>query len=1003
MKKLVFASIFALFASQAPAADWIQEDFTQAPGQAWEMPAQNARLADGRLQFSGQGDAGRAYLRTVAADYARQSFIAEATVTIQKGAGPDGIVFFGMGNGQANPNFYHSPNLPPSLCAMVCPSGFGGGILNALANQEETKVDGPGDGTHRLRMIWDAAGKRAKFEVSPHWDGKGPFKAKFAVTATGPEPGFADTNARLFVGSAAGSAVDDFSVRVATAAEIQAAAMGDSFVNDPTARTWLPAAGSQAADNDATTAALDQFLKGLGGSFRPLACWYNGNRLAASRAFQHGQVQAPGARWTCQAEAIPVAGDPTALDLKLTFKLAEGSANAAGVAAAFDFTGWSTDNYLLAPAQIYGGNRFRILPIGYPPYIHNEKDRPLDLPVTTTNLLHLNPDGRPAKIEMNSGNLATPMLSFFNPKEKRGFILLAEQGTRFGNNGLFIQEDAGPESPLKRLSLVVAAPGVREQRYTMCGRGGTGDQGAAWKPGDELALRFKLYNFPCADLVAFYARVFDLRKALSGTNTPATVTPYSAAAKLIMDHHDRDKWSEKDGQGTYTNRPGSANPYHNQIGWNGVPIFSYPALLFGDPEHLRRVTLSYDNTIMKAQGKSGLYHMGVFNGQKYGDVHGQLTTRPDIAMTRRSMDVLYFGLKSLELLKARGQADRIKPEWEASFRACADGLAKVWQDYGQFGQFIDVETGKMEINGSTAGGAAGAGLALASRYFHEPKYLEVAEAATRLYYERDFLKGYAGGGAAEILQSPDSEAPWDMVESCVVLHDLTGKPEWLERARFATHTLATWMVSYDYQFPANSAMGRAGTHAAGSIFASSQNNHSAPGYYILSGDCLLKLFRATGDPRYAEMYRDQSRNVVQYVGAPHNPLRQEGGYVTERVQLSDWEGGDIGSVNRGDSNMAWELLAILTCLENPGVYLRTDADTLLVLDHVEATVLRRGPDGVSLQLKNPTPYDASVAILAESVEQARKPLAPDARDHWPRTDLKAGETKILKIGPDGRF
>ena len=24
----------------------------------------------------------------------------------------------------------------------------------------------------------------------------------------------------------------------------------------------------------------------------------------------------------------------------------------------------------------------------------------------------------------------------------------------------------------------------------------------------------------------------------------------------------------------------------------------------------------------------------------------------------------------------------------------------------------------------------------------------------------DFLKGYAGGGASEILQSPDCEAPW---------------------------------------------------------------------------------------------------------------------------------------------------------------------------------------------------------------------------------------------------
>ena len=233
----------------------------------------------------------------------------------------------------------------------------------------------------------------------------------------------------------------------------------------------------------------------------------------------------------------------------------------------------------------------------------------------------------------------------------------------------------------------------------------------------------------------------------------------------------------------------------------------------------------------------------------------------------------------------------------------------------------------MDVNGSTAGCAAGAGLALASRYFHDLKYLEIAEVAVQMYYIQDFLRGYAGGGASEILQSPDSEAPWDMLESCMALYEVTGNREWVNKAKFATDMLSTWMVSYDYAFPRGSAMQRAGTHAAGSIFASSQNNHSAPGFYILSGDCLLKLFRATGDRRYAEMYRDTAHNVIQYVGAPHNPLRHESGYVTERVQLSDWEGNNVGSVSYGDSNMAWETLAALTCLENPGIYLHTDDDT----------------------------------------------------------------------------
>ena len=237
----------------------------------------------------------------------------------------------------------------------------------------------------------------------------------------------------------------------------------------------------------------------------------------------------------------------------------------------------------------------------------------------------------------------------------------------------------------------------------------------------------------------------------------------------------------------------------------------------------------------------------------------------------------------------------------------------------------------------------------------------------------------------------------------MILYGVTEKPEWLERAKFAAHMLATWMVSYDYSFPKGSAMDKAGTHAAGSIFASSQNNHSAPGYYILSGDCMLKLFRATGDKRFAEMYKDQSHNVVQYVGAPFNPLRHESGFVTERVQLSDWEGMNMGSVSYEDSNMAWEILAALTCLENPGIYLHTDDDTFLIMDHIEAQVIKRDNTGVIIKMTNPTSYDAKVSILAETAAKAKLPLPVNAFDKWPKVEVKAGKTRTVTIDLNGRL
>jgi hypothetical protein len=206
------------------------------------------------------------------------------------------------------------------------------------------------------------------------------------------------------------------------------------------------------------------------------------------------------------------------------------------------------------------------------------------------------------------------------------------------------------------------------------------------------------------------------------------------------------------------------------------------------------------------------------------------------------------------------------------------------------------------------------------------------------------------------------------------------------------------MVSYDYQFPMGSAMQKAGTHAAGSLMASSQNNHSAPGYYILPGDMLLKLYRATADEGIAALYKDQTHNVIQYVGAPHNPLRKPSGFVTERVQISDWEGNDQGSVNYEDSNTAWEILAALSATMNPGIYLHTDDTTFLVMDHVEAKVLERRKAGVTLRITNPTPYDADVSLLAETAAEARKPMLLNSFINWQKVHVKAGETKTIRVG-----
>ncbi|MCU7552619.1 hypothetical protein OCK74_26100 [Chitinophagaceae bacterium LB-8] len=749
--------------------------------------------------------------------------------------------------------------------------------------------------------------------------------------------------------------------------------------------------------NERTPSGINDFLQNLDGKMRLLVCRYENNVPAQITCFDSKVLEMNNCKWQAETKVTQSSLNKDEVNCLVKFKLLSGSVKSTGVALAFDFNSWTINNYVFAPAMLYGGNRFKILPLQYPPYIRDAKDRPLDMPITTTNILHLNQDGSNAKVEMNTGNLATPMMGFFDLKDHRGFLLLTEQNTRFGNNGMLIEEEAAENTGNKKICFVVNAPGVRNEKYVMCGRAPSGDQAADWKAGDEITLRFNVYNFEAKDIPEFYQKVFTVRKALSGQNSFSNSTPYSEAARLIVEMHNKNKWFENDTTAYYCHRPGDKSPYSYQVGWSGLPIFSFPQLVAATPERLNRVVKSFDNMLFKSQAPTGLFYAANHNGKIYGDPHGQMETLTNIAMIRRSMEVLYFGIKSLDLLKKQNHQDLINPQWEGGLRKCADALLKVWDKYGQFGQFINVDNLEMNINGSTAGAYAGAGLALASVYFNDQKYLEIAETATNYYYNNFLLKGYSGGGPAEILQAPDSETLANMLEACMVLFDVTQKPEWIEKAKFLAHYLSTFMVSYDYQFPKGSAMQKAGTHAAGSLFASSQNNHSAPGYYILPGDMLLKLYRATGDEKIAALYKDQTHNVIQYVGAPHSPLRKQSGFVTERVQISDWEGNDQGSVNNEDSNTAWEILAALSATMNPGIYLHTDDETFLVMDHVEAKIIERNQSGLKLRITNPTPYDAIVSILSETAAEAKKPLPLNSFINWQKVNIKTGETVTIQI------
>lgn len=756
--------------------------------------------------------------------------------------------------------------------------------------------------------------------------------------------------------------------------QFKPASSANTFSNDPSARTWLPPGGVP------------------GGQMRPLVCWYDGSKIAATRPFAGGALQAASARWTCDVRQQAVPGDPAACDLAATFKLVDGLATAAGVAVAFDFAGWSTNNYVLVPAVVYNGNRFRVLTGGYMPPFPREMFFNPNLPLTISDNPRLCVEpGQPSKIELLTGNASTPALGFYSPGQKRGFILLTDQKSRFGNHGLFIEENAAQD----RATFVVSAPGVRERAAQFGGFSPSGDHGADWKVGDELTLKVRSYEFPADGIPAFLDKFASVRKALTGPNQPRNLVPMSKMAETIAPRFKK-RWMTVPAGSYYA----CENSEHLQLGWVSG-FMQTPMLAIDDPLERDHICQQLDFVVGRLQGKSGYF---------YGGITADGTLRADrtfdsrrLALTRKNADTLLMFFKFFQILKAQGHGDRIKPAWEDGARRLAQAFVNSWKNSGEFGQYVDPATGDVAVFNSTGGAIAPGGLALAANYFNEPEFLRVAGESAAFYFKRDVAGlGLTSGHVGDTCQDIDSESAFGFLESLMALYWATGDAAWLDKARTQAHLCATWTLSYDYEFPPQSQIGRLGAHMAGAVFANTQNKHAAPGICTSSGDCVFKLYRATGDRRYAELIRDIQHAHVEATDMPGHPTCGAGpGASMERVQTSDAEGrGAIG--NFIHTQNAWtELNGLMMTLELPGIYVQTDADRFFVFDHVEANIVRRDPAGVVLEIANPTRYDAHVAVFAENTVRGARPLAYTAYLKWPRVRVKSGATVRVLVKADG--
>ena len=562
------------------------------------------------------------------------------------------------------------------------------------------------------------------------------------------------------------------------------------------------------------------------------------------------------------------------------------------------------DNYVFIPACCYDGNRFDVVSRAYPPMFTPEEARE-DMSVTLTILPKLNKDFS-GKIEVTSGDAATPCVGVFSKTRQRAILVFTLQEIQGENIGLAYENH----------TITLTWPARREYIYRAMNTMLKNEQVWTDKPAE---IPYKILDFECKSLAEFFRTFFENRRIMGMDDTRPPILPFKEQFEIQRHKFNTLNWHESGFYMIGTDRT------HFQVwqpGWCGGSVSGYPLMqLGGEREYARqRQTLDF---LFSTQTECGLFHGIVDNdGNIFEDgftIDGRNKGCEDWHLIRKTADTLYYLFKDFSFIQQREGA--VPAAYVAGAKRAADRFVALWQRYGQFGQFVNVYTGELIVGGSTCAAIAPGALAKAYEFYGKKAYIDTAKESAEFFYREFLSKGYTTGGPGEILQAVDSESGAGLLESYVTLYELSNEEKWLRYARECAEYLSSWVMSYNYRFPKDSEFGRLGMKTVGSVFANLQNKHSAPGLCIYSGLSIFKLWKWTGDELYLQLVKDIALTISQYMSTEDRPIydrkmtaeerqsddpavwekhRLKAGFINERVNTSDWEGeNNVGGVFNG--------------------------------------------------------------------------------------------------------
>lgn len=704
-------------------------------------------------------------------------------------------------------------------------------------------------------------------------------------------------------------------------------------------------------------------------------------------------VQAQGIRWRIEPEIRRSQdGSVTLWSGHVIFTPQSADAPSSCVYLKFGLEQFTDEDYLLMPAAVYNGNRYTALNKAYPPMFHQEDGIGPDMEPLITDVPRLTP-GQDSVIHLGSGDMATPAFGVYQKDAGRGILLYGPPDSTAGYTGYRFA------TTTNHASMRIEAPCVRPVRYSMVNTHAPSDDTAYDFPkGISFTLPFRLYSFPCHSVGELFAMFMKTRSCMAQPAAPLYGLSFSQAFDIIEAKYKASQWNAERGYWRVSPQ-GEDKPYGDwQAGWVGGGISAYALACDGDEISRQRSRITMDTLFSLLQSPGGFIYPMMWEGEWLGDDFDNQKDRAFL-LVRKNADILHFACKAVLLWQEReGKA----PEnWIAGIRRLADAFVRLYTRYGQIGQFINLETETILAGGTAGPAIAVGGLALAYLLTKHAAYRDTAEALAHQYYERHVRIGLLNGGPGEILQNPDSESAFGLLEGLMMLYAVTSDPQWLPMAAECANQAASWCMTYDYPFPAGSEFARLGMRTTGSVFANIQNKHSAPGICTLSPLSLLLLYRAVGDPLYLELAREIAHSITQYLSTnqrtiySHSGEALPSGWMCERVNTSDWEGKDwVGAVYRGS---CWcEISTMLTFNELPGFVIVKDEKRAIIFDHVEVTVSETTA-GLEALCKNPT--GQPLRVKYEIWDTLRFPTPELAvKEHGRFMPLLPGEEKRLHIG-----